>query len=65
MSGDSLSAFMKSLGLSVTGGRWGTITRFKDQLKRLFSAHITFTYQDKAQGKWITANINIADRADI
>ena len=63
--GDSLSAFMKSLGLSVTGGRWGTITRFKDQLKRLFSAHIMFTYQDKAQGKWITANINIADRADI
>ena len=63
--GDSLSAFMKSLGLSVTGGRWGTVTRFKDQLKRLFSAHISFTYQDKVQGKWITANINIADRADI
>ena len=63
--GASLSSFMKSLGLAVTGGRWGTITRFKEQLKRLFSAHISFTYHDKTQGRLITTNINVADEAQI
>lgn len=45
---------MKKLGLQVTG-RWGTVSRFKDQLKRLFAAQISFTYEDKkgavGQGK--------------
>ena len=36
--GESLSNFMSNLGLSVTGGRWGTITRFKEQLKKLFGS---------------------------
>ena len=35
--GDSLSAFMRELELTPTGGRWGSITRIKDQLQRLFS----------------------------
>lgn len=63
--GQSLSDFMKSIGLHVTGGRWGTLTRFKDQLKRLFSAHISFTYEDKKSGQWIHSNMNIADNAAI
>lgn len=63
--GASLSEFMKSLDLSVTGGRWGTITRFKNQLKMLFSAHISFTYEDKLNGRWYNANINIADKSQI
>ena len=33
--GDSMSAFMKDLGLKVTGGKQGTVGRFKDQLNRL------------------------------
>lgn len=32
---DSMSAFMKKLGLSVTGGKKGSIGRFKEQLNRL------------------------------
>jgi len=36
--GDSLSDFMRQLGLVPTGGRWGSITRIKEQTNRLFSA---------------------------
>src|SRR5579862_9286839 len=34
--GDSLSGFMRDLGLTVTGGRWGSITRLREQSRRLF-----------------------------
>lgn len=44
--GDSLSQFMRSIGLEVTGGRGGTINRFKNQFQRLFTANIDFTYDD-------------------
>jgi hypothetical protein len=37
---DSMSAFMKSLGMSVTGGKKGSITLFKEQLNRLAAAQI-------------------------
>lgn len=42
--GSSLSSFMRLLGLEVTGGRWGTINRFKDQMRRLLYANISFTF---------------------
>lgn len=58
--GESLSDFMKKLGLSVTGGRWGTITRFREQLKKLFSSSISFSYEEK--GKWLHTTMNIADK---
>ena len=45
--GDSLSAFMADLGLVPTGGRWGTITRLKDQMTRLFNCAFTIAYDDK------------------
>jgi hypothetical protein len=45
--GDSLADFMGAIGLKGTGGRWGTITRFKDQTWRLFNASISFDYQDE------------------
>lgn len=63
--GKSLSNFMKNLGLLVSGGKYGTINRFKNQLKRIFSSYISFTYQDSLQNKWVTSNINIADYAQI
>ena len=63
--GQSLSEFMQKLGLLVTGGRWGTISRFKGQLKCLFSSHVSFTYEDKKAGKWIHANMSIAERTQI
>ena len=37
---DSMSAFMRSLGLSVTGGTKGSVGRFKEQLNRLAAARL-------------------------
>ena len=41
--GDSMAAFMKQVGINdnSTGGVNGSLTRMKDQVKRLFSTHIT------------------------
>lgn len=44
--GDTLSEFMKELGLIPTGGRWGTITRLRQQMQKLFSAAVSCTYDD-------------------
>ena len=46
---DSMSAFMRELGLSVTGGAKGTIGRFKEQLNRLAAARlqIGITFGDR------------------
>lgn len=42
--GDSLSGFMRELDLVPTGGRWGSITRLKDQTRRLFAATVSASY---------------------
>ena len=42
--GNSMSAFMRELGLVPTGGRWGSIPRLKNQSQRLFNCLITCTY---------------------
>ena len=42
--GDSLSSFMRELGLVPTGGRWGSITRLKSQTQRLFSTTVDCSY---------------------
>lgn len=44
--GDSLADFMRDLELVPTGGRWGSITRLRDQMQRLFSAAVSATYND-------------------
>lgn len=44
--GESLSAFMRDLDMVPTGGRWGSITRLKDQTSRLFASTVSATYQD-------------------
>ena len=46
--GDSLSAFMRQLDLTPTGGRSGSITRLKNQMERLFRAKISF--EERRQG---------------
>lgn len=53
--GDTLSEFMTALGLTPTGGRWGTITALKEQTKRLFSAAISCTYDDG--DSWAIKNV--------
>jgi len=45
--GDSLSHFMRQLDMAPTGGRWGSITRLKDQSRRLFGALIQCSYSSK------------------
>lgn len=39
--GRSMSSYLKSLGLSASGGRYGSLRPFKDQARRLFSTFIS------------------------
>jgi len=41
--GPTLSGFMNELGLIPAGGRWGTIGRLRDQMRRLFSSTVSCT----------------------
>ena len=59
--GDSLSGFMAELDMMPTGGRWGSITRLKDQSRRLFSSSITAVYEDGPG--FAVINQAVADRA--
>lgn len=61
--GKTLSSFMEDIGLVPTGGRWGTISRLKDQMKRLFSSSISCTYDDG--NHWVIKNINPVSSADV
>ncbi len=45
--GHTLSNFMAQLDLVPTGGRWGSITRLREQMKRLFSATVSCYYDEK------------------
>lgn len=42
--GDTLCAFMAELGLTPTGGRWGTIPNLRKQVLALVNAKIAFGY---------------------
>jgi hypothetical protein len=59
--GDSLSSFMRELEMVPTGGRWGTITRLREQVKRLFSSTFSIVYDDK--NSFSTAGFKLAQRA--
>jgi hypothetical protein len=61
--GDSLSEFMRELGMVPTGGRWGSIRRLREQCIRLFSTSITASYTDGSQKS--IRNANIAESADL
>ena len=45
--GNSLSAFMAELGLKATGGKTGTIGNLREQMSRLFSSTISFSYSEQ------------------
>jgi len=45
--GDSLSSFMRELDMVPTGGRWGTITRLREQTRRLFTTSVSCWYEDE------------------
>ena len=59
--GDSLSGFMAELDMMPTGGRWGSITRLKDQSRRLFASSITAVYENGPG--FAVINQAVADRA--
>ncbi len=61
--GDTLSSFMRELDLMPTGGRWGSITRLRMQMKRLFSASISCTYEGR--DNWSNAGFRIADETHL
>lgn len=61
--GDTLSSFMRELGLMPTGGRWGSITRLRSQMKRLFSASISCTYEGNEH--WANTGFRIAEEAHL
>jgi hypothetical protein len=62
--GASLSRFMAELGLHATGGHWGTIPRFRDQMQRLIGAAISMRWEQEKDGQYQTAgeNLLLADR---
>ena len=46
--GDSLSGFMRELGIyNSSGGRGGVQTRLRNQMRRLFNAHVQLVYKDE------------------
>lgn len=61
--GDSLSGFMRQLGLLPTGGRWGTITQLREQMQRLFTARIV-AYIDGGGGQAMR-KMDVADEYDL
>lgn len=61
--GNTLSSFMSELGLVPYGGRWGSITMLKDQMKRLFSAAISCTYDDSKS--WKIQNVTPIEKANL
>jgi hypothetical protein len=61
--GERLSEFMAKLELVPTGGRWGTITRLRDQMQRLFASSVSCTYE--SGDRWSMESVRVADRADL
>lgn len=59
--GPSLSGFMRQLEMTPTGGRWGSISRLRDQMKRLFSCSIHGFWND--EGRSEIRNYIVADEA--
>ncbi len=59
--GRSLSEFMSQLDLQPTGGRWGTIPMLKEQMRRLFTATVSF--QMEGEGVEAFGGFKIASHA--
>ena len=57
--GSSLSSFMAQLGLQATGGHWGTIPRFRDQMQRLLGCAISTRWSEEANGQAHSAGNNL------
>ncbi len=58
--GPTLSNFMEQLDMVPTGGRWGSITRLREQMKRLFSSSVSCSYDRPNEGQWAEIGFRIA-----
>jgi hypothetical protein len=58
--GDSMSDFMRQLDMMPTGGRWGSITRLREQSRRLFTTSVSCVYEGRDESG--EAGFRIADR---
>jgi hypothetical protein len=65
--GRSLSSFMGQLGLQCTGGHWGTIPRFRDQMERLFGSAISTRWRNDRPTETHVggSNLLLADEFDL
>lgn len=62
--GDSLTDFMRGLGMKPTGGKNGTITRLRKQLERLFMATLSVRYEGDAD-RQLGAKLSVASTYDL
>jgi len=61
--GPSLSDFMRKMKIAPTGGEWGSITRLRDQMERLFACSIHGIWRDEKRSK--ISNFVVAEDADL
>ncbi|MCF3643306.1 plasmid encoded RepA protein [Rhizobium sp. TRM95111] len=60
--GNTLSAYLRELGLKNTGGKRGDITRLKHAMTTLFSAIISCRYDGRES--WALQNVLLAERVE-
>jgi len=59
--GDNTSAFMRRIGLHVTGGARGDIGRLRAQMERLFLSTVVCRYDDPSDGRAAANRYDVAD----
>lgn len=57
--GDTLASFMRKLGLGISGGEKGDITRLKEQSRRLFMSSMSCVYDSERASNGV--NLTVAD----
>lgn len=57
--GDSLTGFMNALGQRPTGGKTGSITRMREQARRLFKARLSIEYSGEPNRN-VGVNLSVA-----
>jgi len=61
--GNSGASFMHAMGLQSSGGKNGSLSRLKDQSKRLFATSFQMWVQEDDQ--WKTQHVNVAEQASL
>lgn len=45
--GKTLTVFLREVGMSATGGRTGSVTRMREQMRRFFGAQLSYSWNNK------------------